>query len=485
MDKELKREKELKKEFVRFLNANLSQQDLRIRGNILDENGNPYPKRSAFVLFKKYIQDFLKENVEPRWIVLSGLRGVGKTTLLSQLFYDVIPEKEVIKIYLSVDEPVKRFGASLWDIVDGYEIILGKRLEEMKEKIFLFFDEVQYDKNWDSAIKSFYDRNKNIFIFCTGSSSLLLKSQTNVDVARRAYFEELYPMDFKEYIMLKLKKYPSKGLSEKIKNIILKANSAREMYTEFLKIEKMIKEYWFGIDDFEINRYFKYGTLPFSLKIKEEGVILNHLNFALQRIIYTDIPEMINFDRGTLNKIYALVYLLSESFEISLTKLATILEISKDTLSDILISLENSGLIQRIPPYGSHYKQVRKPYRYLFLSPAFRFLLLSGKESIANFENFKGKLLEDVIGMYLRKMIQKYLDASINYDSTKGGANFILRINNKKIVIEVGYGKKEIKQVEYTIQKINGNYGILISTEEEISFKNNIIKVPLKYFLLI
>ncbi|HOK56823.1 MAG TPA: ATP-binding protein [bacterium] len=478
-------ENKIKKEFLKYLNAIISQQSLKIRGNIVDENGNFYPKRSAFPIFKKYIQDFLKFNSEPRWIIIHGLRGVGKTTLLSQLFYEVLSDKDVEKLYISVDEPMRRFGASLWDIVEGYEILIGKRLEELNKKLFLFFDEVQYDKNWDSAIKTFYDRTKKIFILCTGSSALLLKKQIDANVSRRAYFEELYPMDFKEYIMLKFKKYPEKNLSEKIKGAIFNSKKSEDVFNKLSLLEKKVKEYWFGVDIFEIDRYLKYGTLPFSLKIKEEGVILNQLELMLQRIIYTDIPEITNFDRESLNKIYSLIYLLSESFEISLTKLSTILEISKDTLSLIFSSLENANLIQRIPPYGSPYKQVRKPYRYLFTSPAFRFFLLSGMESISNFENFKGKLLEDVVGMYFKKILRKYPNSSLTYDCAKEGANFIVKIKDKKIVIEVGYGKKQIKQALMTLKRITGDYGIVFSLDEEMNFKDNIVKIPIKYFLLI
>ena len=43
-----------------------------------------YPTRLAFVLLRKYADDFLKTGSEPRLVSLAGLRGVGKTTLLWQ-----------------------------------------------------------------------------------------------------------------------------------------------------------------------------------------------------------------------------------------------------------------------------------------------------------------------------------------------------------------------------------------------------------------
>jgi len=126
-----------------------------------------------------------------------------------------------------------------------------------------------------------------------------------------------------------------------------------------------------------------------------------------------------NFDTETLNKIYRLVYVLSDSLEISLTNLSRFLERSKDTVSTILKKLENTGLLHRIAPHSSHYKQVRKTFKYLFATPSFRYLLLSEKESISSFDNFKGKLLEDVVGLYLRRILRSQSDFSLTYDSSR------------------------------------------------------------------
>jgi predicted AAA+ superfamily ATPase len=112
-------------------------------------------------------------------------------------------------------------------------------------------------------------------------------------------------------------------------------------------------------------------------------------------------------------------------------------------------------------------------------------LQLSSKESIASYNNFKGKLLEDVIGLYLHRILNLYNDVSLTYDSAKAGADFILRTGEKKFVIEVGFGDKKIDQVRYTLQRIKGNCGIVICGTDKLSFQDNILKIPLKYFLLL
>lgn len=477
-------DKTRKEEFFKYIRTAISQTEFRLRGNIVDKGGNPFPQRNAFVVFRKYINDFFEKDSEPRWIVMPGLRGVGKTTLVGQLFLTTLVQRNIYKFYLSIDEVVRRFNASLWDVIEAYEIILGKRIEQLDRKIFFFFDEIQYDPKWDAAIKTFYDRSKNVFVLCTGSSAMLLRKQITSDSARRAYFEELYPVNFTEYIKLKQGKYPEKNLALAIKKAILDSDDIASAFQQLRSLDVSVKNYWLGLDILEIDQFLKFGTMPFSLVIREEAVILNQLEQMLQKIIYTDIPQITNFDKGTLNKIYALVYMLSDSFEVSLTKLSSILEISKDTLSLILSVLENAGFLQRIAPYGSHFKQVRKPYKYLFTTPAFRYLLLSSKESTAAFDNFKGKLLEDTVGLYLRRVIRGYGDISLTYDSAQAGADFIIRKGNRKIIVEVGYGNKGIQQVDFTLKRVKGNYGLVISTIDRLEVRENIIKLPLNYILL-
>ena len=103
-------------------------------------------------------------------------------------------------------------------------------------------------------------------------------------------------------------------------------------------------------------------------------------------------------------------------------------------------------------------------------------------------ENARGKLLEDLAGMYLYRLIDRKSDFSLVYDSAKGGADFILKSSNNIIVIEVGVNKKVAKQVIETSKKVNADYGIIISEKAsslEYQKELNIIKIPLKYFILI
>ena len=137
-------------------------------------------------------------------------------------------------------------------------------------------------------------------------------------------------------------------------------------------------------------------------------------------------------------------------------------------------------------PYGTHIRQIKKPSKYLFVSPAYRSIFFNLVGSTQDFNYYKGKLLEDTVGLYLYRIFQDKINTSVTYDSSENGADFIVKINEKIIPIEVGYGNKDFKQVEKTLTLAKGKYGLSISPAPlMLNEKKTAILVPLKFFLLI
>ncbi|PIP27493.1 MAG: hypothetical protein COX30_01580 [Candidatus Moranbacteria bacterium CG23_combo_of_CG06-09_8_20_14_all_39_10] len=475
----------INKELQEYIQTQIVQSQKRLKGLTNDMQGKPLFKRSVFLILQKYVVDFLEKGSEPRIIVMPGLRGTGKTTLLAQLFLS-LPTENVSKLYLSVEEAIKRFDVNLWDIIENYEALIGKHIEEIDVPLILFLDEIHYDEKWAIFLKSMYDKSKQVMIFCTGSAALLLREQINADVARRVFFVDVFPVSFSEYMLFKYDKFPIKGVGQIIRDAILHSESAKDVHVRLKKEEFRIKKYWLDVDRFEMHRYMKFGTFPFTLKSENEVLAVSFVSQIINKVIYTDIPQFYKFETETLNRIDKLLYLISETLGVSVTKLSETLEMKSDTLRLILKSLESSGLVLRIAPYGAHFRQVKKPSKYLFATPSLRFSYLSSRESIGVFENYQGSLFEDVVGMYLNRMFPSFGNSSLTYDASKGGADFIVTLGNQKIVIEVGVGKKGYKQIITTAQKVNSKYNIIISNNElEYSEEYNAIKIPLNFFLLI
>ena len=189
-----------------------------------------------------------------------------------------------------------------------------------------------------------------------------------------------------------------------------------------------------------------------------------------------------DFDAETLVKIPDVLFLLANSDEVSSGKLADTLKFHSNTINKILSALVDAEILFEVKPYGQPYKQIKKSSKYLFMGSNIRAGLLSGVLGT----DIKGKLLEDYFALIFAK--EFFDQAKLHYDYGKGGADFVVRFfDNSEIVVEVGFGKEEIKQVQKTLKTTKGRakYGLVIGSEKLELINGDIVKVPLDYFLLI
>ena len=167
-----------KDELVRYVNAKIAQASV-FASNRTIINGNPLPFRKTALNLQSYAESFIKEEKgaeENRIIILPGLRGAGKTTMLLQL-YEFLVKKQNINIekvlYFSTDELKDFIGVSISEMINVFfEEILKTTPVFLKEKIFILIDEAHFDEHWDRISKILYDQSKNIFLVITGSSAL-------------------------------------------------------------------------------------------------------------------------------------------------------------------------------------------------------------------------------------------------------------------------------------------------------------------------
>jgi len=475
-------------EILKYVQNQLVQAPFRLKSYVQDEQGKKFPQRNIYVKVDKYFRDFLhNSSAQDRWVIIPGLRGVGKTTILAQLFlnhYREVGDRRIL--YVSLDEVVNVIGSSLKDALIAYERILGESFEKLTKPVFIFIDESQYDPKWASVLKSIYDRSNKVFVACSGSSAVSL--QTNPDVIRRSIFQKLFPTSFSEFLMIRDGKFPVKDLKKNIKDALFNAESAKDAYEKLKKLEQSVVSAWASIDRHYVDEYLKIGTLPFAIRMKDEVRVYQTINLLLDKVINQDVQGLGRFDTKTLIHIKRVLFLLAESDVVSIQNLAKILETSVNTVSNILEVLEQAELLIRIMPYGSNSKKVRKPSRYQFMSSAMRsaFLSVAGNEQI--FASQKGRLMEDIVAMTLYREFVADSRGALNYDSSKAGADFILTIGGKSIIpIEVGTGEKLGTQVRNTMKKIGSSkYGVVICRNSLTLLEDaNIVKVPLDYFLLI
>ncbi|MCK4635243.1 MAG: ATP-binding protein [Candidatus Moranbacteria bacterium] len=462
-----------------------------LSGYIFNEKKELRKTRFVYIELKKYLDDLLNNSLseENKIIVLPGIRGVGKTTLLSQLyFYEKFNKTKNNldeKIYISVDRLLSE-KISLQEFISYLEKNIWSGLSNSSKKILLLIDEIQYDEKWDLFLKLLFDKtkgNNNILIVATGSSAIFL-NQKNKDLVRRSKTKRILPEKFSENLFLHENVELDDKLSKKIKNSIFNKNNAEEVYNSLVNLQSSIVKELSKIKNLQFikNNYFLRGAFPFSAEMENKSSALERIkNMVLTNIIQRDLILSGDFDAETLVRIPDVLFLLANSSEISTGNLANTLKIHSSTVNKILASLVDAEILFEVKPYGQPYKQVKKSSKYLFISSNIRAGLLNGIFG----DDIKGSLLEDYVALICSKEL--FREIIVYYDYGSGGADFILRFSSKdEIVIEIGFGKEEIKQVEKTILKSNNRtkYGIVIGSEK-LDIIGNIVKIPLDYFLLV
>ena len=133
-------------------------------------------------------------------IVISGLRRVGKTTLMYQLIEYLLKKinQENI-IYFSFDKRVHEIST----ILDNYTDMTN--VDWKKKKIVVFLDEIAKLDEWASKIKLIYDAFPNIKFIVSSSSSTAIEKEAIKNLAGRYFLINVKPLTFIEYLELRKK----------------------------------------------------------------------------------------------------------------------------------------------------------------------------------------------------------------------------------------------------------------------------------------
>ena len=484
-------------QYTVYMDASSKQKLIRIIDTAADDRqawlqsstGSSVICRPPVSTIRNSIGKFQSGEPTDRWFILPGLRGVGKTTILTQLYLGLKTDRSQ-KFFLSL-ERVKLLRVNMQDILEVLEELVGERLEKLQEPIYIFMDEVQYLEDWALGLKIIFDRAPKAFIVCTGSSAISL--QSNPDVARRSLAIHVHPLDFTEYVAFKNHRdsrpavTPAPSLKEGLQRYLLESKSYLEVFSGLQSFGEEVERYWRNLDyPANLNDYIHFGNLPFTFKAADESARWQAIDTLLDESLAKDIGRLTRYQDTVSTAFPTLLHLLAESDVISLYSLSKTTGFNKRTLMSMLQTLCDTEILNPIKPIGSAYRQANRPSKYLFTSPAMR-LALAKRSGVAARpeEKMSGKLLEDAVGLYLKHLLP---NRDLHYDSKAGGADFILfhsPVTSSAIVLEVGWRKKDARQARQTLQTVNGRYSLIVTNSElDIDTAAKAVFVPLKYFLL-
>jgi uncharacterized protein len=152
-------------------------------------------------LYFKLFYPFVTEKSVRRALVLMGPRRVGKTVMLFHSIQELLNESvNPHKIFfVGIDNPIY-VHLSLEDIVD----LCKKSLNQNNlNGCYVFFDEIQYLKDWERHLKVLVDSYPETKFIVSGSAAAALKWHSTESGAGRLTDFMLPPLTFQEYIHLK------------------------------------------------------------------------------------------------------------------------------------------------------------------------------------------------------------------------------------------------------------------------------------------
>lgn len=404
---------------------------------------NIWWKKSPTIDYKereiyKQISKFLNL---PQIIALTGLRRVGKTTIMFKIIQDYIKNKFPSEniLYFSFDEFRE---IDIREILNEYEKIMEKNIED--EKYLVLFDEIQKLENWEEKLKRLYDTHgKKIKIIISGSESLFIRKRSKETLAGRIFEFKIEPLSFKEFLEFKGKKIQHIKLYEK------------ELFKLF-------------------NEYILTQGFPELVNIKEKDIIKKYIKESIvEKIIYRDIPNLFKIkDISILESL--LNILMDEPGQlIELSDLAKQLQISRQTLSCYMRYLEESFLIRKLYNYSQSKRKVERKLKKYY--PAIISVdLLFKKDPHSQSKVFEGFIVNQLNAEYFWR------------DPYKNEVDLIIP-NQKPKPFEIKYGKIETKNLLKFMDKFHINEGYIISSDKEQTFNINgkkIVMTPAYKLLL-
>ncbi len=408
---------------------------------------NPWWENNFSLNYKEreiYNADIKKFINTPQIIALTGIRRVGKTTIIYKIINDYIAQKIDPKsiFYFSFDSTK---NIDLMELIDEYELITKKSIK--KDKLIFCFDEIQKVEDWENKLKTIYDIQKlkeNIKIYISGSESLFIKKKSKESLAGRIFDFKVSQLSFKEYLNFKDIDYS---------NVLLQESTLIKSFDNYILTQ---------------------GFPELINTNKDIEVMKTYTGDILEKVMYSDIIKQYNIrDIPTLESIIKIIS--KEPGQIlDLVSLSNELKVSRQTISTYIQYLIDSFLIKKIYNYSKNTRKSEKKLKKYY--PA----IISNSVLFSNDILLRSKVFENLV------INQTDVDFFWR-DDYKNEVDAVF-VGKSIIPLEIKYGKVDIKGIIRFLKAHKLKEGYIISYKEERDIKEKgkptIHVIPAWKFLL-
>jgi predicted AAA+ superfamily ATPase len=374
------------------------------------KNDNVKPREKYLVELRKYL-DF------KQIIILTGLRRVGKTTLMKLIIEELIAKGIDSKhiLYVSLDDYLLHKN-NILEIVNEFRQVHKIKIEE---KIYLFLDEVTYKENFHVQLKNIYD-SQNTKLFVASSSASMLRDK-KASLTGRAVTLEIKPLDLEEYLFFN--------------GITIKKRDKQLYKTHFLE-------------------YCKVGGLPENVLNPNREYLMNLVDDIIQK----DITAFHAIKNHQIVRDYFTLLMERSGKQLSINKIGKILGISPDTSKRYLGFFESTYLIHLLPRWGKTNQKLLSAKKIYASDLGIKYLFMGERDLGSYFENYIYLLLRN------KKTIYYLYENTIEIDF----------FTEDKILIESKFYAELNKKQEKLFNEYPANEKLVIDSVEKLELLNEI-----------
>ena len=371
-------------------------------------------KRFLFEELTKYLK-------HKNALIITGMRQVGKTTLLKQVFTEVAGSK----IWFDFDNPLDQKMFEELDYNNIYHNLLKAAGAKPGERLYVFIDEIQNLPEITKVIKFLIDRHRVKF-FLTGSSNFYLKNLFPESLSGRKFLFRLPPLSFREYLYFK----------GQISFNEIKLGDKRTLFASrsLWRAEKFKIAY----DD-----YLRFGGFPEIATTSDTETKKQVLKNIFSSFLEKDLKILADYK--DIKELRDLIILLAPRVGsmLDVTKISSELGVSRPKLYSYLEFLQGTFFIKLLPKYSKSLDRSIAGGRKIYFSDTGLLQLVAPVN--------EGQLLENAVV----NQLDSYGELSFyNYRNTKE----IDLILDKKIALEV-----KLNGSDYdlrNLKKLSGGLGL-------------------------
>jgi len=362
-------------------------------------------------------------------VIISGLRRVGKSTLLAQMAHKL--GKDAF-YYLNFEDD-RFLGFQAEDASDLYQSLV----ELFGERKIFIVDEVQNVSGWEHFVRRFLDMGFKFYI--TGSNASLLSQELGTRLTGRYVPIELFPFSFHEFLEFR-------GLP--IPNL-------RRMTTANKGALKSA-----------LDNYLQMGGIPDALKYPE----LPLLRTLYDDVLYRDIATRYHLDAVTALKELAFFLMSNPANLVSFNKLKDQFRLgSVNTIKSYIDYMENSWLVFSMNLYDFSVKRQQ-------IAPKKIYCIDSGLSNAVGFgfSPNTGRLLENLVFLTLRQQSTQ----GIYYYTTPGGFEVDFYLPEEQQLVQVTQNLdapatrvRELRALAEAVQSIKVKSALILSDSNEDGFE--------------